>query len=229
MQICITKDMIAKKAIDHKYLTVLKGLNKTLHGRTPAEAYNHLKEDFEHRVLTSPANNRQYSKLCEYPRHLKQIDSDGELDLDAKINVLRYYTKDESGKKETHALIPFFIVPYNSFSLQFIMLVLFDYFVRQMDPKDVRAKYALSEKQFRGLLKTYRENRVDWYKTILTEEERRNPRKMFEKDRAFFEFVINYETFDAFECSFLENQGNGPRFYFLEKYRRGRHADFGII
>ena len=75
MQICITKDMIAKKAIDYKYLTVLKGLNKTLHGRTPAEAYNHLKEDFEHRVLTSPANNRQYSKLCEYPRHLKQINS----------------------------------------------------------------------------------------------------------------------------------------------------------
>ena len=62
--------MIAKKAIDYKYLTVLKGLNKTLHGRTPAEAYNHLKEDFEHRVLTSPANNRQYSKLCEYPRRL---------------------------------------------------------------------------------------------------------------------------------------------------------------
>lgn len=103
------------------------------------------------------AKNPLWSYHDSYNRYL--ISYENEITITYTIDITRIIC---SSCKHTHAILPEIIVPYASYSLTFILLVLKDYFVSKMNVKTICDKFQISVSMLYGWKRLFLTHKKLW-------------------------------------------------------------------
>jgi len=118
-------------------LCKLKFINlsaKDLFLQSMAEFHPH-----EYKCPFCSAEHPDWKKHAVYERYL--ISFENGRTVSCQITIVRYRC---SSCGHTHAILPELIIPYQSYSLLFILAVMRDYFISSLTVEDICAKYDIS-------------------------------------------------------------------------------------
>lgn len=93
----------------------------------------------DHKCPFCCTEHPDWKKHAVYERYLISFESGHTVSY--KITIVRYRC---SSCGHTHAILPEFVIPYQSYSLLFILAVIRDYFIRSLTVEDICAKYDIS-------------------------------------------------------------------------------------
>lgn len=111
---------------------------------------------------------------------------------EAELCVLRVIC-DSCG--HTHAILPDVIVPYSSYGIVFILLLLGEYFVRTGAIEKICEKYGISMTQLYRWLDTWQKHKTEWLGVLTAAEN---------EDRAFWQQVTVDEDYSPFASEFTD-------------------------
>ena len=93
-----------------------------------------------------------------------------------------------------HAILPDVIIPYASFSLQFILYVLGDFFARHLTIEQICEKYGVTSNQFYKWLRLWHAHKRQWL-GLLEDIETTN--------LTFMEYLVLLESYSLFSMNFI--------------------------
>jgi len=103
------------------------------------------------------AKHPVWKKHATYGRYIVSFESGKNITY--KVIIIRYRC---SSCEHTHALLPEFIVPYRSYSLLFILMVLKDYFSKSMTIEKICEKYSISASTIYSLKVLFLKQKKIW-------------------------------------------------------------------
>lgn len=92
-----------------------------------------------------------------YPRYL--VEWEGNAQKTSTVTVQRYIC-DSCG--HTHALLPSCLIPYKSYSLRFLLIVLWAYFIRTCPVEHICAHYGITISMLYRWLQLFRQHKGLW-------------------------------------------------------------------
>lgn len=155
-------------------------------------------------ALKSPLSPRQQCPHCSakgclrafgfYKRYL--VEWDGHATVTSMIKVPRYIC-DSCG--HTHALLPSCIVPYRSYSLRFLLIVLRSYFIRTCPVEQLCIRYGITVSMLYRWLHLFLRQKELWF-GVLENATTRSSAFILSMDG-----VLLRDFFSAFHFSLLES------------------------
>lgn len=111
----------------------------------------------EHECPSCRTRHSSWKKHATYERHLVGFDEGRTTSY--VVEIVRYRC---ASCKITHALLPDIIIPYNSYSILFILTVLRDYYTRTFTLQQICDKYQISHSTLYAWKEVFQKHKKLW-------------------------------------------------------------------